>query len=164
MDKYISVIPTVWIQEPDIGELRRWVSLVQVILVIRFSSRNFEHDSGILSLFQGWLSLRPAIRAYCAHAAASNVVVNWSLQILIERLLLSLKRCVFLDLALCEVRRHCLGPVELLRGVSSQDHVVAAIARLGRLEEIRVLVACCLTLFGMHADAVLGSEVELALG
>ena len=134
MDKYISVISTVWIQKPDIRELRRRISLVQVIFMICFPSGNFEQHSCILFLFQGRLSLRLTIWAYCAHVASLNVVVNWSLQILIERFLLSLERCVLLDLG--NVRRHGLGPIELLRGISSQNDGVFAIVRLGRLEEI----------------------------
>ena len=134
---------------------------MQVIFMICFPSRNFEQHSCILFLFQGRLSLRLTIWAYCAHVAALNVVVNWSLQILIERFLLSLERCVLLDLG--NVRRHGLGPIELLRGISSQNDGVFAIVRLGRLEEIRVLVAGCLALFGVHADALLRSKVELLL-
>ena len=63
-------------------------------------------------------------------------MVNGSLQILIERFLLSLKRCVFLDLALSNFNllRQYLGPIHPLRGISGQNYVVFTIVRLGRLE------------------------------
>ena len=168
MDEYVSIISTIWVKKPYIWELCWRISLVQVVLMICFSRRNLEHDSRLLFLWPGWNSLRLAIWAYSVHVAALNVVVNWGLQILIEGLLLPLKRCIFLDLGLCSFWRRDLGLKHIRSvGVSSQNYVVLSIVRLGWLVNT-IFVNCCLALFDWPWSliwlAVQATERGLLLG
>lgn len=96
--------------------------------------------------------------------AASNIVINWGLQILIEGLFLPLKWCVSLELGLYAICRPLLSLVYLPSvGVSSQKYVVPLL-RLCRFAGIWVLVWRCLALLGQPGSLALLQLAAAAAG